>query len=177
MTAAMTNDIPLNTFHDKGPSLANLVATSTPWEAAIVPIGEYFRYALVVLTGFAIVTTGAVLAACNFYNPVVADKPDLFLLGWPWFLQLVGYAERVMPAYPVLAVLLICAAVLTEWFEVAGNRMQIALAVIAVITGLVLLPVVAAILIPLANLVAYVVFGIALAALFVGVIAVTFSGG
>jgi len=163
-------DIPRNTFHGKGPSLADLVTSSSTWEAAIVPLGPTFRKALAGVTVAVMSATVAAGWALDGAFEDVDEKPGLFVVGWPWFLSLLDTIRSLSPCYILLSVLLLTAAILTSGFAVAGRRLQIALAVIAVIGILTIAPAAAALAIPLANaigwavaaalLVAVILFGI-----------------
>jgi hypothetical protein len=150
-------DIPQHTFHDKGMSLADLVASSRTWEAAIVPIGPTFRMALAAVTAAVAAATAAAGWGLDGAFVDIYAKPRLFLVGWPWFLSLLDTIRALFAFYFGFAALLLAGAVLTSGFAHAGRRLQIALAVIGALAALALLPAVGALLIPAANAIAYVV--------------------
>jgi hypothetical protein len=95
-----------------------------------------------------------------------APSPGFYLFGWPWVERLIFDVASLAPLYIALTATHLAACALTEGFSTAGRRLQIGLGVLAVLSGVALLPILGALLITAANLVAWA----ALAALVIGLI-------
>lgn len=166
----MTSSIPPNTFHDKGPSLGDVLRSSSTWEGALVPLGPTFRWTLI----GAPTALAAVVAVHAFFGAalVAADKPRLLLFGWPWFAEILNMATIVIPLQVLLIVALVLLAMLTEGFSLAGRRLQTGLAVLLGLTALSLLPVVGLIVLTAANVVTWISLGVLIAAVAIGLLVV-----
>jgi len=161
-------------FHDKGPSLGDLVSSSTVWEEAVVPIGSALRV-LVAACSVAVLLTA--IATGVVLEPEMADTEfDWQLFGTvDWTRSLLAAADSLAPAYAGLSVLAGGLAVLTEGFGIAGPRVQIGIAVFAGACALSLAPIVAIVLVAAGNAALYVAGVVLAIAIVVGMIFVFFD--
>jgi hypothetical protein len=153
-----------HTLQPKGPALSTVLASGTTWERTLVPIGAAARAALFSLTALMLlVTVGQYFVG---RRPSLSGPPGFYLFGWPWMERLIFDLASLAPLYIILTATQLASCALTEGFSMAGRRMQIGLGVLAVLSGVALLPVLGALLITAANLVAW----LALASLVIGLI-------
>jgi hypothetical protein len=152
-----------HTLQPKGPALSTVLASGTTWERTLIPIGSAARAALFSLTALMLlVTVGQYFVA----SALPVGTPGFYLFGWRWMERLIFDLASLAPLYITLTATQLASCALTEGFSMAGRRMQIGLVVLAVLSGLALLPVLGALLITAANLVAW----LALASLVIGLI-------